>query len=383
MDEPLPRVVWGDLPEPIDLELACWVFWRMCPGMGPRTFTRLFAQFGSAAAAAQAAARGGLCPQYVNRETWRLASSVPDPVAAGQREIELASRHRARIVTLASKEYPPLLREIYDPPIVLYVMGRATLLDRPWLAVVGSRSATSYGTGAARYLARQLAAAGAGIVSGMARGVDSAAHRGTIEAGGVTVGILGAGLGYQMTSRLQCLVREVAGSGCVVSPFYMSYPASSGTFPARNRVISGMSHACLVVEAAKSSGAIVTSTFASEQGRDVFAVPGDINRPTSAGTNALIYDGARPVIDAPTLIHELAAAGVPVKLPDSTSVGRAGALKPVDAAVYEAVQCDTSFEDIHSAMGMAACDVLTSLSRLEMAGLVMRGPGLRFSRKHC
>jgi DNA processing protein len=204
-----------------------------------------------------------------------------------------------------------------------------------------------------------------------------------MEAGGVTVGVIGAGLAYQMTARLAGLVREVAQSGCVVSPFNMTYPASRGTFPARNRVISGMAHACLVVEAGVKSGALVTSAFAEEHNRDVFAVPGDINRPTSAGTNALIYDGARPVIGARTFLEELATAGIPVRLPSRRNAGQTHNLRPVDAAVLEAVQCDTSFEDIHRSLSMPARDVLTSLSRLEVQGLIVRGAGLRYSRRHC
>ena len=131
------------------------------------------------------------------------------------------------------------------------------------------------------------------------------------------------------------------------------------------------------------SGALVTSGFATEQNRDVFAVPGDINRPTSAGTNALIYDGARPVIGARRFIDELAAAGVPVMLQNAKNAGQTRTLGPVDAAVFEAVQSDTSFEDIHSSLAMPVRDVLTSLSRLEVAGLIVRGAGLRFSRRHC
>ncbi len=383
MDEEKLDITWDDVPEPRDAELASWVFWHMCPGIGPRSLRRLLTEFGSARLAAHAAARGARRPAFVSCEAWRLASSAPDAVSVGQGEIELASRCGARVVALPSREYPSLLRRIYDPPAVLYIMGKATLADVPWIAVVGSRSATSYGTGAARYLSRQLVAAGAGVVSGMARGVDSAAHRGAMEAGGVTAGVIGAGLAYQMTARLACLVREVAQTGCVVSPFNMTYPASRGTFPARNRVISGMAHACLVVEAGARSGALVTSAFAEEQNRDVFAVPGDINRPTSAGTNALIYDGARPVIGARTFLEELAAAGVPVKLPSRREAEQAHGLRPVDAAVLEAVQCDTSFEDIHRSLSMPARDVLTSLSRLEVQGLIVRGAGLRYSRKHC
>lgn len=383
MDDAKSDITWDDVPEPRDAELAAWVFWHMCPGIGPRTLWRLLMEFETAEAAARAATRGAKRPAFVSSEAWRFASSALDIVGAGQAEIELASRHGARVVALPSQEYPPLLRRIYDPPAVLYVMGRTSLVEAPWIAVVGSRSATSYGTGAARYLSRQLAAAGAGVVSGMARGVDSAAHRGAIEAGGVTAGVIGAGLAYQMTSRLECLAREVAQSGCIVSPFHMTYPASRGTFPARNRVISGMAHACLVVEAGARSGALVTSTFATEHNRDVFAVPGDINRPTSAGTNALIYDGARPVIGARRFLEELAAAGVPVTLPDPGNAGRGQNLGPVDAAVLEAVRSDTSFEDIHLALPMPARDVLTSLSRLEVAGLIVRGAGLRYSRRHC
>lgn len=382
MDDAELSMTWDGVPEPHDAELAAWVFWHMCPGIGPRSLRRLLTQFGTARLAALAAVRGARRPDFVSSEAWRAASQVPDPIGEGRGEIELASRYGARVVALPSREYPRLLRQIYDPPAVLYVMGTASLADVPWIAVVGSRSATSYGTGAARYLSRQLAAAGAGVVSGMARGVDSAAHRGAIEAKGVTAGVIGAGLAYQMTQRLQCLAREVAQSGCVVSPFNMRYPASRGTFPARNRVISGMAHACLVVEAGAKSGALVTATFATEHNRDVFAVPGDINRPTSAGTNALIYDGARPVIGAQRFIDELAGAGVPVRPPKPGGPRDASNLEPMDAAVFEAVGSDTSFEDIHMSLSMPARDVLASLSRLEVIGLIVRGVGLRYSRRH-
>ncbi len=383
MDEEKHDITWDDLSEPQDAELACWVFWHKCPGIGPRSFRRLLDEFGTAADAAEAAARGAKRPSCVSYEGWRFAASTPSAASVGQRELELASRHGARVIAVPSPEYPPMLRTIYDPPMVLYVMGRASLANVPWVAIVGSRSATSYGTGAARYLARQLSAAGIGIVSGMARGVDSAAHRGAIEAKGVTAGVIGSGFGYYMTPRLQCLAREVMHSGCVISPFSMNYPASRGTFPARNRVISGMSHACLVMEAGTKSGALVTSRFAEDQNRDVFALPGDINRPTSAGTNALIYDGARPVLGARMLIEELASMGVPVKSQNTASHARARSLGPVDEAVFEAVQSDSSFEDIHRSLAMPARDVLTSLSRLEVAGLIVRGAGLRFSRRRC
>ena len=159
MDDAKSDITWDGVPEPRDAELASWVFWHMCPGIGPRSLRRLLTEFGTARLAAHAAARGAKRPVFVSCEAWRLASSTPNAVGAGQHEIELASRYGARVAALPSPEYPPLLRLIYDPPAVLYVMGKATLADVPWIAVVGSRSATSSGTGAARSLSRQLVAA--------------------------------------------------------------------------------------------------------------------------------------------------------------------------------------------------------------------------------
>ena len=221
-------------------------------------------------------------------------------------EIERLEALGANVITLADENYPELLKEIYDPPIVLYVKGDLSCaLAHPSIGVVGSRRCSTYGVNAANFLARELAAQGIAIVSGLARGIDGASHRGAIEAAGKTVGVIGTGLDVIYPKEHKKLTDEVAENGAVVSEFPLGTPPLAQNFPYRNRVISGLCFGILVVEASEHSGSLITARLAQEQGREVFAVPGNITSQTSFGPNFLIKDGAKLVQQARDVIEEL------------------------------------------------------------------------------
>ncbi len=381
MDDKEPKLRWENVAEPEGKELAAWVFWNSVPGFGSRSFLRMLEDYGSAVEGLHAAKHGGKPPAYARRAQWNWAGRVHDPLCMGMTEIAKASSISARVIPCPSRLYPAPLRNIPDPPIVLYVLGKGELTEVPWAAMVGSRQATAYGISIARRYGRMLASAGIGVVSGLARGIDASAHRGAIEGGGPTVGVLGAGMGDDMTGRLKKLIREVAACGCVISPFPMGWAASKDTFPARNRIISGMSEVCIVVEAAEKSGAKITADFANEHGKDVFAVPGDINRPTSVGANQLLSTHAEPLLDIGDVIDRIASRGLLARTHGPTARISGGVLAPVDRAVLESLTVNTSFERIQTDLGLPAQELLVSLARLEFAGLVDREPGMRYSKR--
>ncbi|MCR4425197.1 MAG: DNA-processing protein DprA [Firmicutes bacterium] len=378
---------WPAAEVPSGDELAAWAFWNAVPSCGPRTFAKLVTEFGSAERAAREvgpASWPGLSPR-----ARAFVANCPDPVAYGRQELAHARRLGARAVPGTSHEYPPLLRKTHDPPILLYVRGDRDLADSKWIAVVGTRAATAYGLSVARRLARDLAGAGVGVVSGLARGIDSAAHLGAMDAGGPTCGVLGSGLGCAQPPGRRNLIRKVERLGCVVSSFPMGFPAGKYTFPARNRIISGMALGCVVVEAGERSGSFITVDLALSEGRAVFAVPGDIGRPTSRGTNRLIGEGATVVTGADTILEELGISAASLGGGNGTVLGaacqpRGGADGSLwDEAVLEAVTVNTAVDDILAAVSLPLPTVLSTLSRLEIAGKVRRGHGYRFTRSGC
>jgi DNA processing protein len=208
------------------------------------------------------------------------------------------------VVTICDKKYPELLKHIYDPPAVIYVKGEL-VESEDLLAVVGSRRATAYGLNMAESLAYELSGNGLTIVSGMARGIDSRAHNGALKAGGRTIAVLGCGLDIIYPSENKELMKRICDNGAVISEYLQDIPPIPFNFPARNRIISGISKGVAVIEANEKSGSLITANFALEQGRDVFAVPGNINSSNSAGTNRLIRDGAKIVLDVKDILDEL------------------------------------------------------------------------------
>jgi DNA processing protein len=265
-----------------------WVELNMTPGIGPRAAAKLLERFGSAEAVFNAT-RSEL-------EQLRLPPEAVDTIiardlqATAEAEIEAVKRLGGDILLLDDGVYPSQLREIYDPPIVLYVKGAwSECLDQPCIGVVGSRRCSTYGQNSALMLARDLAQRGVTVVSGFARGIDAAAHRGALEAGGRTVAVLGTGLDEIYPRDHAKLAAEVlANGGALVTQFPLKTPPASENFPYRNRIISGLSLGIVVVEAAESSGSLITARLAIEQNREVFAVPGNITSRNSFGTNYLI-----------------------------------------------------------------------------------------------
>jgi DNA processing protein len=267
--------------------------------------------------------------------------------------------------------YPGHLRQVYDPPPVLYVRGSMRPDEGPKsVAIVGSRAATPHGRALARSMARELAGAGATVVSGLARGIDAAAHRGALDAGGRTVAVLGSGLDHVYPPENAPLAVAIAERGAVVSEFPLGTVPYPGHFPRRNRIIAGWSQAVVVVEAAARSGALVTARVALEEGRDVFAVPGHPSHPSCAGCNQLIRDGAPLVRDALDVAREM-GLGFEVA-PES---------EPGDH-VLRALRGDapSSLEELRERCGLETPALLARLTELEMADKVRRLPGALFLR---
>jgi DNA processing protein len=273
---------------------------NLVPGLGPRRARRLLDEFGGVQALAAAPAA---LVQRVDRIGPELAGRIVRGLAdvgALEQEQRLAARAGCEILTTADAGYPAPLRTIADPPPALYVKGAWRPQDEPAVALVGARRASLYGLEAAQRLAGDLAARGLTVVSGLARGIDAAAHRGCLRAQGRTVAVLGGGLSRLYPPEHRELAEEIARQGAVLSEFPMTHPPAAGNFPRRNRVISGLSRGVVVVEAGARSGALITADQALEQGREVFAVPGPITAPTSQGTHELLRQGARLVASVET-----------------------------------------------------------------------------------
>ena len=277
-------------------------------------------------------------------------------------------------VSRGGRGYPPLLAELYDPPRRLHVRGGpAAILARPSVAIVGARSCSSYGAQVARDLARELAAAGLVVVSGLARGVDGEAHRGALAAGGLTVAVLGCGIDRDYPRAHAELARRIAASGLVVSEYPAGVEPSPWRFPARNRIIAGLARATVVVEARARSGALITADFALELGREVFAVPGEITSGLSGGTNDLIRQGATPLLGAGDVLEALGIERSPPPAPETLSPG-AGAVLAVLADGAAAL------DELSRATGLASPEVAVALTDLELAGFVVGGDGLYRAR---
>jgi DNA processing protein len=269
--------------------------------------------------------------------------------------------------------YPALLAAIHDPPSALWLRGDADvsdILSRPAVAVVGARSCSAYGRSVARSLGRELAAAGLVVVSGMARGIDGDAHRGALEAAGVTVAVLGCGVDRDYPAAHAELARRICERGLVVSEYEPGVEPAPWRFPARNRIIAGLSGAAVVVEARERSGALITADFALEEGRDVLAVPGEITSALSAGTNALLRLGATPVTCADDVLELFELAPAP---PDRGSA----ALGPAAAALLERLRDGAlTADELVRASGVAPADASAALMELELARRVALEDGV-------
>ncbi|MDR3091226.1 MAG: DNA-processing protein DprA [Clostridiales bacterium] len=279
-------------------------------------------------------------------------------------------------VTIFDDDYPSLLKNIYDPPLTLYVKGRLPGDDARLVAVIGSRACTEYGRSAAAKLSGDLAQCGIVIVSGMARGIDSYAHRAAVDNGGTTVAILGCGLDVCYPKENARLMEDIARNGCVISEYPLGTPPAAHHFPLRNRIISGLCQAVVVVEASDKSGTLITSRLALEQGRDVLAVPGNITSETSTGVNGLIKDGAGLVTNYRDVLLAI-GCDVPYNSAQNEDLGLALSEKLIyDCIGFESISPD----EIAAASKLDLEEIVYNLLLLEVRGFIRRAPGGRYVR---
>lgn len=348
--------------------LAAWLRLTLVSGIGGERQRKLLAALGSPEAVFAA---GRLAVRGIIGDRADLLFDHDN-----QREVEAALAWAAaddhHILTLGDAAYPQALLQISDPPTVLYVRGRIDLLNRPGLAMVGSRNATPQGQQTAEAFAKALSNAGLGITSGLALGIDAAAHRGALAATGDTVAVIGTGIDRLYPARNRDLALAIAERGSIVSEFPLGTPALAANFPRRNRLISGLSLGVLVVEAAPESGSLITARLAGEQGREVFAIPGSIHSPVARGCHKLIKEGAKLVETAADILDELAWQGT-VAGPATVDDG--------DHVLLGALGHDPcSLDELAERTGLSADQLLTALLDLELAGRVATLPGNRYQR---
>jgi DNA processing protein len=356
------------MPDP---ELAAWLRLTLVPGLGGQTLRKLLSEFGLPSQAL-AAGRAALARAIGEMLAGRILGA-DDQATAVAAALHWADAPGHSVITLADREYPPRLLEIADPPALLYVDGRTDLLSRPSLAIVGSRNATPQGIANATSFARAFSEAGLTIISGLALGIDAAAHRGALGGEGTTVAVLGSGVDVAYPPRNADLHRAIAERGAVVSEFPLGTPAISGNFPRRNRLISGLARGVLVVEAALASGSLITARLAAEQGRDVFAIPGSIHSPLAKGCHALIKDGAKLVESAQDVLGELRLPA-PARTVAQSSPEVAHEL--LEHLGYDPCNVDT----LCQRSGLTPDTVSAMLLQLELEGRVASLPGGRYQR---
>lgn len=357
---------------------------NLIAGIGPVRVRRLLQGFGSPEEALRAR------PEDLQRIEG-FGPELAQRVAHWENEIDLTRELRrirevgAQVVTQEDDGYPSTLRQVFDPPMVLYVWGQLLSRDDQGIAVVGSRRATHYGTQCARRLSFQLAQSGVTILSGLALGIDTAAHEGALAARGRTVGVLGGGLGKLWPPENKVLIERIAdGHGAVVTEFPIDYNPDKKSFPLRNRIVAGWSQGVLCVEAPARSGALITVNQAADYGRPIYAVPGPIDRPTSEGCNTLIKNGARLVMAAGDILDDFGWLIPPeVAGARDQSVQRPVAdLAGEELVVFDALGHDErQFDDLVSASGLPAGVVTVALMKLEMKHLVQQRPGRLYGRR--
>ncbi|MGD8452778.1 MAG: DNA-processing protein DprA [Phycisphaerae bacterium] len=366
--------------------------WALTDGIGPITFTRVLNHFGDAAVALGASAVEFEKVHGIGRV---LADKVvrSRDEAAIDGEIEAAAANGARIICRADPEYPPGLRQIPDAPIVLFVKGELRETDTVAMAIVGTRRCSIYAGEQARRFGELLAGAGLTVVSGLARGVDAFAHHGALDAGGRTLAVLGAGLTEIYPPENASLAERILPNGAWISELPMCTSVRRENFPSRNRIIAGMTLGTLVIEAPMRSGALITARLASDYNREVFAVPGRLQEPTAAGTNALIRDGvAKLVTCLEDVLDELGEVGLKLRAtggaePDAKPAGgEPGGAVPVrlsaaEERVLSIVPVEPMLQDVVlRAAELPPGEVLAALTTLELKGLVKRWPGNLVSR---
>jgi len=364
-----------------------WIALKSIPGIGNVTFSALADGFGSLPDVFRASVSDLTEIPGISVKTASAITHFKD-WSKVKEELELANKNHIKIITYKDDCYPQKLLHIYDRPPYIYVRGNLNK-DDVNVAIVGSRAASTYGKYTTERISRELAQKGVTIVSGMARGIDSAAHRGALSAHGRTVAVLGSGLDVIYPPENDKLYNDIIKNGAVVSEYPPGTPPLASNFPARNRIISGMSYGVVVVEAGEKSGSLITAKLALEQGREVFAVPGSIDSAGSRGTNKLIKQGAKLIENTEDILEEImpqievSAAAAPVSA--SVSASRMKniddeTLNEIDRKIIDSVSRGRiHIDDLISATGMPSADILSALTKMELKGIVQQSPGKFFS----
>ncbi len=366
----------------MDQQRAAYVALALTPGIGPSRIHAILQVCYTATGAFSA-------PFEFLRSIPGISPAAASAIATsglsvGVRVLEEVERLGARALIADDPDYPGLLREIPEPPPVLFALGDLTLLERPAVAIVGSRDHSDYGAEVARALAWGAASAGLVVVSGMARGLDAVAHTAALDSGGATIGVLGNGLGVIYPTANRALYERVAASGLLLTEFPPGERPTAGSFPRRNRLISGLARVTVVVEAAEGSGALITAGTALDQGREVMVVPGNITSPSSVGAKRQIRDGAEPLLSSDDLLGHYPEAVRPPEgfadppqptkpLPEGLGAG--------DRAVAELLGTEpVVLDDLIGRSGRPPQELLAALCALEIAGVVEQRPGRVFRR---
>jgi DNA processing protein len=357
-----------------------WLALSLVPGLGSVGIKNLVAKFGSPREVFRAKLKDIMAVEGMRREVARgvvRRDFSLDPSGV----LKTLNSMGARIVTYAEPSYPALLKEIHDPPMVLYLKGQDIPPGTTFIAVVGSRSPTHYGLKAAEKIAQGLARRGLGVVSGMARGIDSAAHWGCLEGKGFTVAVMGTGLDVIYPGSNKKLFERIAEKGAVITEFPLGAPPEPKHFPIRNRIISGLSRGVVVVEATRRSGSLITATQAIEQGREVFAVPGSIDSFKSAGCHHLIKQGAKLIENADDVLDELGLNYPFAPKTDTFKQYPLPLMEESENRVYEIVgDYPLHIDDIAREANLESGAVSSILMKMELKGLVRQLPGKLFVR---
>ena len=356
---------------------------NLLPKIGPIRVRRMLLQFGSPEKILSATRRELIQVDGIGEEMAEQVLDWENRIDLPEEKRRIAD-HDISLITLNDDNYPAALREIYDPPFLLYVKGTITPADRNAIGVVGSRRTTHYGKEQAKKLSFQLARAGFTIVSGLARGIDTAAHEAAVAAKGRTFAVLGSGIGNVYPPENQALADEIAKNGAVISEFPVLYVPDRQSFPLRNRIVSGMSRAILVVEAPARSGALITANRALEQGRSVFAVPGPIDRPTSEGCNRLIRSGATLVCTARDIVEdidaELGTLPLDLEKPADSTPNRVSLTDSQKKIIDELESEELTIDQLAERTGLPTTTVSVDLLKLEMKSLIKQLPGKYFTK---
>jgi DNA processing protein len=356
---------------------------NLIEGIGPVRVRQLLETFGDAPAILRASRQQLVQARGIGQDT-------AEAIAGWEKSIDLAAELKrvadfgCRIVIQEDEEYPELLRHIYDPPIVLYVKGQLTAKDKNAVALVGSRQTTHYGVEVARKLGYQLAYVGVTVVSGGARGIDTATHQGALNAGGRTVAVLGTGINIVFPPENAELFERIAASGAVLTQFPFNRPADKQSFPIRNRIVAGMTLGTVVIEASLNSGALITANFATDYGRQVFAVPGRIDSPRSKGCHELIKKGAKLCEGAEDILSEfeyLFPTSNRPPGPNETGQVAALTLSENEQKAYDALgREETTIDEVIRHSGLPSSAVSVALLGLEMKRVIRQLPGKLFVR---